>query len=629
VSGICGVIAWHADPLPPDTLQRMADAAPHRAPHGTHTWTSPHAHLARLARHTTPEDHHDHQPLTHHHLTLVADARIDNRDDLIPTLHHHLTTPHPTDTHLILAAHLHWHDDAPTHLIGDYAYALWNSTTHTLTAARDPMGMRALYYHTTPHHLSFATEITQLLTLPHVPAEIDETMLGVYLCGPYTLPERTHYAGISRLPPAHVLRASAGSHHTRRFWDIDPDHRIRYRHHHDYIDHFRHLFTTAVHDRTRSTSPLGILLSGGMDSGSIASTLGHLRHHHPTIPPIHTYSWAFPTLPQCDERHISDENARSFGFAIHHVSAEEHHPLAHYPRHGPDRDEPFIGAYQALIERALDEARGHGVGVMMSGDRGDLLVGAWILDYLNLARRGRWGDLLGELREHMGIPGASALDITLRHLVRPAFARLAPALRRRVTGFGQQRAAPRTRSITWARTDFLERTGVERVAPRSEAPAEVKGYSRRMRHHAIFVPRQVRNLVWSERTYARFGQSFADPWSDRRLASFVMAIPQQILDPPGEADKRFVRAAMEGIMPEPVRLASAKIVPSPVYHRAMRVEAAATVRDLVRSPQVAERGYVDGDLLREHYEAVQHGAHEDAGFWYVLTLEMWLRRYWT
>ncbi len=142
------------------------------------------------------------------------------------------------------------------------------------------------------------------------------------------------------------------------------------------------------------------------------------------------------------------------------------------------------------------------------------------------------------------------------------------------------------------------------------------------------MPQHMRGMVWSERTYARFGQGFADPWSDRRLAVFVLAIPQQVLDRPDRTDKRLVREAMRGIMPEPVRRATAKIYPSPLYERAIRHDAATTIAELIADTQVEARGFVDGAELRAHYDAVRTEGRRDGALWPTLSLEMWLRSHW-
>ena len=610
----------------------MAEAAAHRAVDGTHTWTSPHAHLAHLAHHITPEDTLEHQPLVSHDLVLVSDARIDNRDDLIPILRPYLTTDHPTSADLILAAYRHWGDESPAHLIGDYAYAIWNISTRTLFATRDPLGMRALYYHITPYQLTFATEIKQILQAPDVPIALDEMTAIKYLIDNFDTPDTTHYAGIAQVPAAHTLHADEREHHTRRYWDIDPHHLIRYKDERDYTEHFLDIFKEAVRTRTRTTTPIGILLSGGMDSGAIASTLGWLRERGHTTPSVHTYSWAFDTLPQCDERAVSDLNARHYGFAINPVSADEYAPLARYPDYGPDRDEPLIGVYQPMVEAALAHAKADGVGLMLSGNRGDLMTGAWVFSYLRLLTEKRWAALAHELREHAQLPGASMAGVLLAYIAKPMARALLRRSRSRVAslvGSPRRTPSPERAYPPWIGEALLRRIGVEGdLGAPAVLPPAMPGYTRTVRQFFAFLPMHMRTSIWTERTNARFGQGLADPWSDRRLAEFVIAIPQQVLNPPGRADKRFVREAMRGIMPETVRENTAKVIPSPLYTRSLRETAVDTIRSLTTDTELAKHGFADEAALRAHYERVRRGDREHPSIWSALTMEMWLRRYW-
>jgi asparagine synthase (glutamine-hydrolysing) len=619
VSGLCAVVHHDDTPIHPTTLPRMTEAAPHRGPATTHT--TPHAHLAH---HT----HHYERPHTQGHTTIIASARIDNRDDLLPHLRPHLAGPHPTDAELILAAHHHWGDDAPQHLIGDYAYLIHDAHRRTLHAARDAMGMRPLYYHHTPRRTLLASEIQQLLAAGDVAAEIHEPAVARYLIGEFGVPDETFYRGVRSLPAGHALEADARGVRTRRFWDVDPARRERFAREEDYAERFRGLFLRAVQDRLRGDEPVGLFLSGGVDSGSIASAAGWLREQGRVSAPMHAYPWAFDTLTQCDERHLSDLVVKRYALPVHEVAAEASAPLARYPNHGPHRDEPYVGAYQALLENGLAAARDDGMRSMWSGDRGDLVAGAWTLDYLRLLRSRRWNDLAYEMRDQLGLPGERWHRVVATHLLLPA----ARAVARRVLQRRSGRAAPRAghREPPWLRHDLMARSGVDPDVERApEPPAALEGHARRTRYGLVFIPMHMRGMIWSERTNAAFGLGFVDPWSDRRLIEYVLSIPQAVINRPGELRKRLARAAMRGIMPEELRQNAAKIVPSPLFDQALRRTGVDTVRTLLTDMEAERRGYLDGDALRAHYEGVVAGGGAHVTLWWALTLEMWLRRWWT
>jgi asparagine synthase (glutamine-hydrolysing) len=454
-----------------------------------------------------------------------------------------------------------------------------------------------------------------------VPARVFEPAVAAHLAGVYGPLEWTFYEGVSQLAPGHALVADASGARVWRFWDIDPDERLVYRREEEYVEHFREVFVEAVRARLRSVKPVGILLSGGMDSGAVASTAGWLIREEGVLDPsaFRAYSWAFEELPECDERHISKGISDHYGFPAVDVPADDAWPLKDYPAHGPDQDEPFIGIYQATIERSLEIAHADGVGVLLGGDRGDLMVGDRVFDHLGLATSGRWGQLGQDLRDYRTNFARSWPGVVKSQLARPLL----------LTAWPQAENRPRFRRPPcpppWITPAFARRAGLADLTHHTDPHPTVTGHARRQRYEHVFMFLHMRGMIWSERTYAGLGLGFADPWSDRRVASFVLAVPQWVVQRPGQP-KRLARQAMRGIMPEPVRHSARKIIPMPLYLSALRERASETVRDLLTDSRVQRRDYVDPGTLRAHYEACLSGSRISPDFWSALTLEMWLRR---
>jgi len=154
-------------------------------------------------------------------------------------------------------------------------------------------------------------------------------------------------------------------------------------------------------------------------------------------------------------------------------------------------------------------------------------------------------------------------------------------------------------------------------------------YTRRMRYGLLFTFMHMRGMVWSERTNSRFGQGFADPWSDRRLASFVLGVPQWVIQRSGE-NKRIARRAMRAVMPEQIRREAGKVAnPEPLYLQGIRERGRDAILNLVTGSRAAALGYIDEGALREHYRSIHDGGEDDPTVWWTLTLEMWLRQHWT
>ncbi|HVM21496.1 MAG TPA: asparagine synthase-related protein, partial [Egibacteraceae bacterium] len=366
-----------------------------------------------------------------------------------------------------------------------------------------------------------------------------------------------------------------------------------------------------------------------VDSGSVAAVGGWLLSSGLVDPVVlRAYSWAFSELVECDERAVSSIITEQYGLPTSLVPADDAWPLRDYPAHGPDRDEPFIGAFQALIERCLAIAQTEGMRVMLGGDRGDLVVGTTGLDYLWLLRRRRLQRLVQEIREHSAGTGESVPTILGRYLLARA---VQTARSRSVPQWGRWLTERRHRDVSedppwpsWISGDVATEAGLwqrlEEAAPRPPVTG-----SRGLRYGLVFTGMHMRGAVWSNRTYARFGLVFADPFSDRRLTELVMAMPQAVITRPGDGEKRLARSALTSLVPERGRQALGKRLPRPLYDKGLLQSETVTVQQLLTNMRSETAGLVSGGQLRRHYTAALGGAPLRPEFWRALTTEMWLR----
>jgi asparagine synthase (glutamine-hydrolysing) len=637
MSAICGIINWNGVPVETDEIRQMAHAVAHRGPDGIHFWHGAVAALGHLALNVAPESPQERQPLLapQADLVLVADARVDNRGDLIRFLSGKGLLPdaNPTDAELLLAAYRYWDVEAPAHIIGDFAFAIWDVPHRRLFAARDPLGMRALYYRSEPQRLLFATEVKQILAAPDVPIRLFEPAVGTHLAAYFDWQEWTFYEGIKQLEPGHALLIDSAGQRIWRTWDVDFHHRIRYRDEREYAEHLLELLQEAVRCRLRTSWPAALLLSGGLDSASIASVYGWMKkrgrlEHNPAL---HTCSWAFNKFPQCDERHISDIIVRHYELPATYVPAEAEYPLKDYPEPGPDRDDPFDGPFRPLIESALKLARQENARTLLLGGRGDLVMGMSLFDFLGLFLNGHWHKLIHDWQELKRLSQKPTYRLIRKYLQTPLLYGLWPPGQARPLRDGLRallkRTEPRLAYPDWVQTEFAARIGLQSLNLRPSSPQPLRNLVRKERYDAIFSAINMRSSVWADRMAARHGMQIADPWSDRRIVSFCMAVPQHLLNRPND-EKRLVRQAMLGVMPEDARLAARKILPFPLYEEALRVLAHDQVRELLLNPQAAARGYIVSEALTAYFDSYKSGAAAKPHFWYALTLEAWLRKYW-
>ena len=619
VSGLCVAVCFDGAAVTESMLYEMAGEAAYRGPDGAHTWLGEGAGLLQQVRRDTGREADGTTVAAG--LTLVAAARIDNRADLCPQLANAGLLAGDeedvTDADVILAAYRLWGDAAPAHLIGDFAFVVYDQGRRRLLAARDPLGMRPLHYRNEPwRRVLLASDISQLLAAPGVPCAIDELGIACTIAGPYLPPDRTVYSGISQLAPAHALAVDEAGARTWRYWAPDPARRVEMDDEAT-IEAYREVFTTAVAARTATSGPVGVLLSGGMDSGALTATAGWLRESDGTRAEVRTYSWAFADaeLQAADERAVSDVIVERYGLPATGVPGDGEWPLSQYPAHGPHRDDPFVWVYQGLIDRSLAMARDDGAVVMLTGDRGDEVTGDWVFDELGLLRRGRLREVAEDVRLAAGRSGRrSAVRSTI---LRPGWR----AVRRSRRPTDVWPAAP------WVPADLARRVDLDDVIAEQCSPVLFDGPARSARAGRIFMPQGARIALQAERNGAMHGLGTADPFSDRRVVELVLALPQWRVQRRGHP-KHLARQAMAGIMPESARVGAGKSIPLPLFDRAFRDRSVDTVRQLLTSSEAAARGWLNVDRALAMFEQYRATGSARYDFWWPLCVEMWLRRWW-
>src|ERR1035437_6844738 len=203
-------------------------------------------------------------------LLLTAGARIDNREELFRifdiSLGQRLTMP---DSMLILKAYEKWGEACADHLVGDWAFAIWDRRLQKLFVARDHHGITAMYFYKGSDFFVFSSSLKGILCLPNVPKKVNEFKIAQLLVNWNEGGPETCYQDIMRLPPAHTLTVQEGKLTTNRYWYLENTPEVRLKNDQEYIDMFRDLYTEAVRCRLRSHRPVGATLSSGLDSGSV------------------------------------------------------------------------------------------------------------------------------------------------------------------------------------------------------------------------------------------------------------------------------------------------------------------------------------------------------------------------
>jgi asparagine synthase (glutamine-hydrolysing) len=535
---------------------------------------------------------------------LLADARIDNAAELrrmlgtfapasggCPSRGIGQTAAQLDDTDaadLILAAWAEWGERCVDHLVGDFAFALWDAATQTLFCARDPMGVRPFYFHQSDGRFCFASETGTLLRLPGVPAEIDQERVVRFLLNTDAGREDTFYSGIRRLPAGHWLRRTPATLTLRRYWDPDSVGEVRYGSDEEYAAAFRDRFEEAVRSRLSHAGATAATLSGGLDSSSIVCTARNLIGDGA---PLHTISLVFPDLPPDDLRRIDEREYMAAvtlegGVVPHTVRGDRISPLGDVHAIVRTLNAPFAAPNLYLHWAMFAAAAGAGCSVFLDGFDGDSVVSHGLSRLDDLLAAGDWSGYDAEARafaeRRRTSPATVARSFGVPRLEWLAasghwadWTRTAGELHRRF-GFSRRqlfmehgvRATRGGRRFLRGPASPAER--IVRGRPEEDLPLASQPLSARAAHVAgLMQPAYQDTLELAYHCSRAFGIDARFPFFDRRLIEFCVGLPAEQKFRDGWT-RLVMRNAMRGVLPEQVRTRADKGNLLPAFHRGLR-----------------------------------------------------------
>jgi asparagine synthase (glutamine-hydrolysing) len=592
VSALAGCY-WFETPARANDLRASTDCAAHRAGGPFRFWSSGSVALAfaDACSPASPSPFHD--PVRH--MTVVVDGRIDNLDEIATQLSERKDSTIPS---VVMSAFRHWGPDTGARLLGDFVLVVYDEAERKLTCIRDPMGQRPLFYGTGPRGVVFGSEAHQVVRHPEIRQDLNDAMIAEHLTDAPTTIHETLWRNVHRLPAAHALEITESGTRVSRYWDFDPEARVRHARAEEYDEEFRDLFMRAVQCRIRDARRTGVLLSGGIDSSSVAG-VAHAILAGAGAPPIDTFSLTFPGR-SCDETTYSDAVVHAWRLSatkIDAVSTSREAVLAEASRY---LDLP---AYpNGLIMDALRRrAKATGVDVLLSGCGGDDFFSGGVATPMSLLRRG-----------HPVSAGRVLVSPWLSDRARRA---LKPI-------FG---APPAQRP--WIRAEFARAVGLEdRLRPRPDP--RFRDRERRELHGLATGLPQVLGDEVEDRAAHATGLDQRHPFYDRRVAQLGLALPSSERSHRGQI-KVLVRRALRAYLPALVADRNDKAEFSSTFVDALE---ALGGRRAFTDLESARAGWVDGDAVLRTYDEMialySRGSEayirKTGPLWAVAALEIWL-----
>ena len=460
-------------------------------------------------------------------LVLIGSGRIDRRDDLIAELGLDRRRVW-TDAALMMAGFERWGEMAADRLRGDFSFAVWDRRNRALTLARDCFGTVPLFYHRGAGFVAFATNPAALLALGGVPDDLDPAVLGEYLTGNSVSPTATIYRAIQQVPHAATMAfAPDADPRTEIYWRPRRGPLLRLADDQAYVDATREVLADVVRGHLRSTGPIGVMLSGGFDSGALAATLALLAPEREifgfTTVPV-PGAQAFAQGAGREWEHVQSLARRHPNLRIQAVAEKNATPIDESWRDiFSDIGLPLPG--MGLLARRLalaQAAQRRGVGTLICGDGGNRTLtgeGDDVFHYLFWA--GRWRDLGREAIGTARYKKRPLPEVIWRDVLRDLVPRGALAAWRRLRGNG---ASPIYES-SFLRREFAEASGLQdrwERSPRNRDRLKL-AWSRDFEPLCLAGPSNAASPLTL--LLNRMGLDCAAPLRDRRMVDFVLSLP--------------------------------------------------------------------------------------------------------
>lgn len=414
--GICGKLNFaHDSPVSAESLRRMLEPISHRGPDAEGIYTSGSVGLGHkrlkiidLATGKQPMCNEDGS------IWVTYNGEVYNYKELTAYLvgkGHRFKSA--SDTEVIVHLYEEFGEDCVKHLRGMFSFALWDDKKKTLFVARDRVGIKPLYYVQTPTSFLFASEIKALLADPAIEAVVEPALVDRFLTYFYMPGEQTLFKSIKKLAPGHCLTITGRDIKIKQYWDLSftPAKRTF----DQAVEELEHLLSATVRDHMISDVPVGVLLSGGVDSSAVLSFAVENTNR-----PISTFTVGFEG--GCiDERPFAKMAAKAYSAQNHEISITAREFWEFLPKYIWHMEEPVCEPPAIALYYVSKLAREH-VTVLLSGEGGDEAFGGY-QSYRNFYWLEKLKHSLGPFASLAGAMASACMDENSR------FGKYGPLLR--------------------------------------------------------------------------------------------------------------------------------------------------------------------------------------------------------
>ena len=536
MSGFVAILNCDGSPCDKAALRQLTDFLAFRGPDERQVWVDGPAGLGHALLRMTPEVKRERQPLSlDQRVWIAADARVDGRKELINALAREPGDGPPIsavapDVELILRAYLVWGESCVDHLLGDFAFVIWDAPRRKFFAARDHFGVKPLFYATAGGAIVISNTLDCVRRHPYVSDQLDDLAIADFLlfdC--INEPGATSFADIRRLPPAHILSTEEGRISTHRYWELCVNEPVHYRRSSDYTERFLELLDAAVADRLH-TGRAGVLMSGGLDSTTVAASAKRILAHNGNPDSLRAYTAIFDLLFSHEEGRYAALVGEFLKIQIEFQASDNARIFQSADTHTP---EPVHAACPDFTACQLTHAFSHSR-EMLTGFGADPALSSLLSTHFRklLAKR-QFGRALVDAMKYLNAEGRfSRLYIRTR-------------ARRWFPSKTQNAWCPE-----WLNPDLDRRFDLRGRWEECTRTAAPRAAVRPVAQEALAAPVWANLFEGFDPGATRIPVLVRHPFFDLRLVNFLLALPTV----PWCCDKELLRAAARGVLPDAVRL---------------------------------------------------------------------------
>ncbi|MEQ8154196.1 MAG: asparagine synthase-related protein [Clostridiaceae bacterium] len=498
-------------------------------------------------------------------LIITADAIIDNRGELIDLFNINSCSGEViTDSQLVLMAYKRFGYECPKYLVGDFSFVIWDDKKKEVFCARDHVGSRTFYYYFKGGNFIFSTVEKPIYNSLEKKPELNERWITDFLALPLTLHQcecnDTIYQDIYQLSPACTLVINEKGKVENKYWnplkEVKP---LKLKTDEEYEESFRKVFSEAVKCRLRSTGNIGIMLSGGMDSGSVACLAAkQLSEKNETLKayssiPIPEFKNTLPRSRIPDESEYIESIKNLYAnIDVNYCRNEGKNSLTDinqliYILEQPHKIIENLFWYDNIMEIAEKQK----CKVMLSGQFGNYTIsyGDFLTQEVTLFRKGKLLRMVKEINEFSGI-----YKISRRKAAKIVFKAISPYRIRKFISTKIIRnnnefntnLADKTLADKWKVKNRFEKYGYHTEVNKYYDINETKKF--------IVDPVVLCQLSSVETKFSlAHGMIERDPTRDKRVIEFCISLPSEQFVRDGN-DRYLIRRAMKGILPDKIRL---------------------------------------------------------------------------